>query len=143
MEPAGNQHAEDTFGTVNHAVNEILKANAGGFTQAGADNRKADTNKRRTHRGVAAAEEVDNRDKRDYQMSSFEENGFVARHFVTAHAFKAKLFSFKMYAQPDAGEVQQPPTNSAIRNAAAPITGGINWPPVEAAASTAPAKSLP
>ena len=29
--------------------------------------------------------------------------------------------------------------NSAIRNAAAPITGGINWPPVEATASMAPA----
>ena len=34
------------------------------------------------------------------------------------------------------------PTNSAIKNAAAPITGGINCPPVDAAASTAPAKSL-
>ena len=32
------------------------------------------------------------------------------------------------------------PTNSAIRNAAAPIIGGIICPPVDAAASTAPAK---
>jgi len=31
--------------------------------------------------------------------------------------------------------------NSAIKNAAAPIMGGINWPPVEAVASTAPANS--
>ena len=28
---------------------------------------------------------------------------------------------------------------SAIRNAAAPIIGGISWPPVDATASTAPA----
>lgn len=31
--------------------------------------------------------------------------------------------------------------NSAIMNAAAPITGGKNWPLVEAAVSTAPATS--
>ena len=31
------------------------------------------------------------------------------------------------------------PVRSAIRNATAPITGGMIWPPVEAAASTAPA----
>ena len=36
-----------------------------------------------------------------------------------------------------------PVVTEAIKKAAAPITGGINWPPVEAAASTAPAKSLP
>ena len=30
---------------------------------------------------------------------------------------------------------------SAIRKAAAPITGGISWPPVEETASTAPANS--
>ena len=33
------------------------------------------------------------------------------------------------------------PRLSAIRNAAAPIIGGISCPPVEAAASTAPANS--
>jgi F420-non-reducing hydrogenase iron-sulfur subunit len=33
------------------------------------------------------------------------------------------------------------PMNSAIKNAAAPIMGGIICPPVEAAASTAPANS--
>jgi len=32
------------------------------------------------------------------------------------------------------------PRNSAMMNAAAPMTGGMIWPPVEAAASTAPAK---
>ena len=31
--------------------------------------------------------------------------------------------------------------NSDMRNAAAPMMGGIIWPPVEAAASTAPANS--
>ena len=31
--------------------------------------------------------------------------------------------------------------NSAIRNAAAPMIGGISCPPVDAAASTAPANS--
>ena len=30
---------------------------------------------------------------------------------------------------------------SEIRNAAEPMTGGMIWPPVEAAASTAPANS--
>ena len=33
------------------------------------------------------------------------------------------------------------PMYSAIRNAAAPMIGGMIWPPVEAAASTAPANS--
>ena len=33
------------------------------------------------------------------------------------------------------------PVNSAIRNAAAPITGGVSWPLVEEATSTAPAFS--
>ena len=32
------------------------------------------------------------------------------------------------------------PTNSAITKAVAPMTGGINWPPEEADASTVPAK---
>ncbi|MPN55083.1 hypothetical protein SDC9_202762 [bioreactor metagenome] len=32
------------------------------------------------------------------------------------------------------------PVISAIRNAVAPITGGIIWPPVDATASTAAAK---
>ena len=34
------------------------------------------------------------------------------------------------------------PINSTIKKAAAPIIGGINCPPVEAEASTAPANSL-
>ena len=33
------------------------------------------------------------------------------------------------------------PMYSAIRNAAAPMIGGMIWPPEEAAASTAPANS--
>src|SRR5690606_1666156 len=33
------------------------------------------------------------------------------------------------------------PVNSAIKNAAAPMMGGIIWPPVDAAASTAAANS--
>ncbi len=33
------------------------------------------------------------------------------------------------------------PVNSAIKKAAAPMIGGMIWPPVEAAASTAPANS--
>ena len=33
------------------------------------------------------------------------------------------------------------PVNSAIRNAATPITGGVNWPLVDEATSTAPAFS--
>ena len=32
------------------------------------------------------------------------------------------------------------PVRSAIRNATAPITGGMIWPPLDAAASTPPAK---
>ena len=32
------------------------------------------------------------------------------------------------------------PRNSAITNAAAPMIGGMIWPPVEATASTAPEK---
>src|SRR5260221_13949416 len=33
-----------------------------------------------------------------------------------------------------------PPSNSAITNADAPMTGGVTWPPQDAEASTAPAK---
>ncbi len=35
-----------------------------------------------------------------------------------------------------------PPMNSTIKNAAAPIIGGIICPPVDAAASTPPANSF-
>ena len=39
--------------------------------------------------------EVNDSDKRNYQMASFDENRFVARHFIAAHAFKAELFASK------------------------------------------------
>ena len=37
--------------------------------------------------------------------------------------------------------VYEIPVNSEMRNAAAPITGGVNWPLVDEATSTAPAFS--
>ena len=49
-------------------------------------------------------------------MSSFYENGFVARHFVAAHAFKAEFLGFEMYAQPNAGKVQNSRNNACFNN---------------------------
>ena len=49
-------------------------------------------------------------------MASFDENRFVARHFIAAHAFKAELLGFKMYAQPNAGKVQNSRNNACFYN---------------------------
>ena len=70
--------------------------------------------------------------------SPFNPNFFASRWTVIKIPVKYKTagmiaaFTIVIYGSPKL---------SAIRNAAAPIIGGINWPPVDAAASTAPANS--
>ena len=54
--------------------------------------------------------------------------------------FAVELLSVNEYSRPGTELAQV--NGAAIRNAAAPMIGGISWPPVEAAASTAPAKFL-
>ena len=71
-------------------------------------------------------------DVRDFVAHSKVKNGVV--FVIVSHTTAGIMADFTTWAYVK-------PVPSAIRNAAAPIMGGIICPPVEAAASTAPANS--
>ncbi len=108
---------------------------------------------RRERRRVAEDEADEHHQDRDEQVAPLLHHVPEARQLRARHAGQLVALGLEVHREEHADVVEDarepPPTcatcaygttrNSAITKAAAPITGGMIWPPVEATASTAAA----